>query len=136
MKKGIFARLVAIMIVSVFTVTLTVSCSVAPTKFNYIITEEDYDFAEEGEELTMTIVIRKVGSEDWTSYDMTLDSEAGDMGEFNASVDLKPGMYEYYFEINGSGLDMKDYCEGWYTPEAVNYTDDGIGSFNAIFEVK
>lgn len=136
MKRGIFARLFALMMVSVFTMTLTVACGNAPTKFNYIVTEEDYDYVEEGAEMTMTIYVRPVDSDEWEMYDMTLDSSAGEMGEFNASVALKPGEYEYYYAINDNGLDMKDYCEGWYTPEAADYIDDGIGTFNAKIVIR
>lgn len=132
MKRGLLIALVAAFVATTFVTPLVVQSSVRPgdVEFSYIVTEEDWDYVDGNDDMIMQLWIRKARG-DWDYYDMYYDDEAGEDGEFYVTVELARGDYEFYFAINDTGLDMKEYCGGWYTPEADSYLDDGIGGYNA-----
>ncbi len=137
MKRGLLIALFALVVGVTFVAPVKVQSSVRPgdVEFSYIVTEEDWDYVPRNDDMTMQLWIRKARG-DWDYYDMYFDEEAGDDGEFYVTVDLARGDYEFYFAVNDTGLDMKDYCGGWYSPEADSYADDGVGGYNAKLTVR
>lgn len=137
MKRGYLIALLAIVATTSFLLPSAVSSSVSPgnVEFSYIVTKEDWDKVPRHEDMTMQLWIRKARG-DWQYYDMSFDKDAGDMGEFYVTISMVRGDYEFYFAVNDTGLDMKDYCGGWYTPEADSYVDDNNGGYNAKLTVR